>query len=134
MIAAGLAGVAAQQPAQGAKPTVTRTPAQQTASIEGKTSYDAYCASCHGKDGKGNGPAAVALKVPATDLTMLAKRNAGKYNKSAVLSSIKGFNTPAHGNAEMPVWGPIFSALDSAGITTLRLNNLADYIGTMQQK
>ena len=39
-----------------------RVPAPYTRASSGKDMYLAYCASCHGKDGKGNGPAASALK------------------------------------------------------------------------
>jgi len=35
----------------------------------GKAAYDKYCASCHGVDGKGKGPAAASLKDPLPDLT-----------------------------------------------------------------
>ena len=36
---------------------------------EGRVLYDKECASCHGKAGKGDGPAAAQLTKPATDLT-----------------------------------------------------------------
>ncbi|MBZ5572099.1 MAG: cytochrome c [Acidobacteriia bacterium] len=44
----------------------------------GQQMYSAYCAVCHGNDGKGGGPAAEALKVPPPDLTVLARKNGGK--------------------------------------------------------
>ena len=34
-----------------------------------------YCASCHGLDARGNGPAAFVLKTTPPDLTALAKRH-----------------------------------------------------------
>jgi mono/diheme cytochrome c family protein len=34
----------------------------------GKKTYTEYCASCHGEDEKGIGPAASALKAPPSDL------------------------------------------------------------------
>ena len=33
-------------------------------SVAGKDLFEFYCASCHGRDGKGNGPVAPALKTP----------------------------------------------------------------------
>jgi len=65
-----------------------------------------YCAACHGKDGKGDGPAASALKVAPADLTALAQKNSGKYPVMRVTSVLNGqANLAAHGNKEMPVWG-----------------------------
>src|SRR6516225_5684036 len=45
----------------------------------GKQTYTHYCASCHGADARGNGPAAVVLKTSPPDLTTLAKRHGGKF-------------------------------------------------------
>ena len=42
----------------------------------GKAEYHSSCASCHGIDGKGNGPVSADLKVPPSDLTVLARKNA----------------------------------------------------------
>jgi mono/diheme cytochrome c family protein len=43
----------------------------------GKWEFQSSCASCHGADGKGNGPVSEQLKVPPPDLTLLAKKNNG---------------------------------------------------------
>ena len=40
----------------------------------GKDLFLRRCASCHGEDGKGNGPAAAALKTPSADLTQISKK------------------------------------------------------------
>src|SRR5262249_68247 len=47
--------------------------------IDGRELYRSYCAVCHGKNGKGDGPTAKALKIPPTDLTRISKRNAGRF-------------------------------------------------------
>ncbi len=104
----------------------------------GKEMYMAYCASCHGANGTGNGPAAAALKSPPPNLTQLASKNGGKFPDAKVQQAIKGDpNMPsAHGSQEMPVWGPTFRLLGqrNEGQTQLRIHNLTNYIASLQQK
>src|ERR1035441_6083333 len=64
---------------QASTPTIKHVPAAYTTPSSGKGMYDAYCASCHGLDGKGDGPAAPALKMPTTNLTTLAVNNKGVF-------------------------------------------------------
>jgi len=99
--------------------------------------YFSYCASCHGKDAKGKGPAAASLKTPPPDLTTLAQRNDGKFPKARVIETISGENAmKAHGSREMPVWGPYFLALsgmkEKAG--KARVEDLANYLESIQSK
>ncbi len=98
--------------------------------------FKAYCASCHGIDAKGHGPAAPALKTPPPDLTMLSKDNQGKFPGFRVVTVIKDGDVTSHGSKEMPVWGEV---LGSIGSTTpreveLRISNLTHYIESLQQK
>lgn len=120
-----------------AQTQVKREAARPIDSVQGVDLYNAYCAVCHGKDGKGGGPAAVALKAPMPDLTTLAKRNNGTFSVSDVQVHIAGSDKmlASHGSADMPIWGPVFRALspDEAG-RTLRITNLIRYIESMQQK
>ncbi len=52
--------------------------AADAASIgRGKAVYTAECASCHGNRGKGDGPSAKDLEVPAGDLTQLGGQTDG---------------------------------------------------------
>jgi hypothetical protein len=45
-------------------------------------------------------------KRPPADLTVLAKRNNGKFPEDYVKKVLmRDVNLPAHGSAEMPVWG-----------------------------
>jgi hypothetical protein len=70
-------------------------PAPKQPSIaSGQETYLKYCASCHGKDAKGDGPAAFVLRTPAPDLTTLSKRHENKYPAgyvSVVLTFGKSF-------------------------------------------
>jgi mono/diheme cytochrome c family protein len=128
------AGSAAQQ---AAKPEIKNVPATYTNPSSGRQMYDAYCASCHGQGGRGNGPAAPALKVPPTDLTQLAAKNGGTFPGVHVAQVIKGEPMmAAHGSKEMPVWGPVFNKMGQhdPALEQLRIRNLTKYIAGMQQK
>lgn len=136
LVAISTFAVAQQAPAQTA-PTVKHVPITNTPSNSGKEMYYSYCAVCHGKDGKGNGPAASAMKVPPTDLTLLAQKSGGKYPASHVAAVIKGqASTPSHGSQDMPVWGPLFSSISQGheGQVQQRITNLVSYIESLQAK
>ena len=112
--------------------TVHSTPA-----TSGKQMFEAYCATCHGKRGKGDGPVASALKVPPADLTGLTKRNNGKFPWLQVTKTITSpAGTLAHGSGEMPIWGPVFMSMSHGHEAEVRLRvaNLTDYIKSFQQK
>ncbi|MBL8144567.1 MAG: c-type cytochrome [Acidobacteria bacterium] len=49
--------------------------ARHISSIDGPEVYDAYCAVCHGKAGRGDGPAAKHLTVAVPDLTRICERD-----------------------------------------------------------
>jgi len=122
---------------QASKPEVKKVAPTYTNPSSGKEMYLAYCASCHGADGKGNGPAAPALKTPPTDLTQIAAKNGGNFPDAHIMQVIRGDSvTAAHGNKEMPVWGPVF--LQMAGHDTaqvqLRIRNLTKYLASIQTK
>jgi len=56
----------------------------------GKSEYTNNCAVCHGVNGKGNGPMAVVLTTPPTDLTTISKRNGGVFPFARVYQVIDG--------------------------------------------
>jgi len=127
--------VAQQAPAQ--TPTVKHVPITNAPSNSGKDMYNSYCAVCHGTDGKGNGPAASAMKAPPTDLTVLAKNAGGKYPSAHVASVIRGQAAmPSHGSQDMPVWGPLFSSISQGHEAQVqqRVTNLVKYIEGLQAK
>ncbi len=103
-------------------------------SVEGPDLFRAYCASCHGKDGRGNGPAAPALKVKVPDLTVIARNNGGQFPSARVRRIIMGEDVvAAHGSREMPVWGPIFHQVESdVDRGYVRLENLTKYVESIQ--
>jgi len=118
------------------KVTIKKVRAPQTSPASGEEMYVSYCASCHGKDGKGNGPAKPALKVPPTDLTMLAKQNKGTFPSAHVSTLLKAGDVTAHGSTDMPVWGPVFRSLSTGHEAEVqqRAMNLTKYIESLQAK
>jgi mono/diheme cytochrome c family protein len=117
------------------QPKIRQTPITPTSPTSGAEMFRSYCASCHGPEGKGNGPAAVALKKAPTDLTMLSRKSGGKFPDTAVYVAISGqFSVTAHGSSDMPVWGEVFSRTSSDSESKLRLTNLTKYIESIQQK
>ena len=125
---------AQKPPADKPVPTVKSGPAVPLASVGGKENFEAYCAVCHGKDGKGHGPAAPAMKVPVPDLTRIAARNKGTFDPIRVEMIVKGSGktaTPAHGVETMPIWGDVFRMEDRA-TQTLRITNLVMYVQSLQ--
>jgi len=124
---------------QASKPVVKQTPIKQTSPASGKEMFTAYCAPCHGADGKGNGPAAASMKTAPTDLTQMAKKNGGKFPANSLASTLKfggGAGAGAHGSADMPVWGPLFQSLDRFHDTSVqqRVSNLVNYVESIQAK
>ena len=123
--------------AQESKSTVKREAAPMTSPASGKEMFMSYCASCHGKDAKGDGPAANALKQLPADLTTLAKRNGGKYPSDKVTSILRGqAKLMAHGDQEMPVWGPVFWRMSQGREeqVQMRIANLNRYLESLQEK
>ena len=116
---------------------IRHVPVKPISPASGPEMYKAYCAVCHGMTGKGNGPAAEALKVPPSDLTTLAKRNGGRYPSDHVRSAIQGdLRLAAHGSKEMPVWGELFWRMSQghSSEVQLRVSNLNQYIESLQVK
>ncbi len=115
---------------------VKKEPIQMTSAASGSEMFNSYCATCHGKDAKGDGPAASSLKVPPADLTQLAKKNNGKFPADHVANELRSGVAGPHGSAEMPVWGPLFSQVSSRdeAIVQMRISNLIRYIESLQVK
>lgn len=113
-----------------------KAPVKSDTPLSGAGMFKDYCAVCHGKDGKGDGPAAPALKQTPANLTTLAKRHGGKFPDLYVQQVLRnGAKAPAHGDAEMPVWGPLFRSMDAdPAIMYVRISSLVNYIKSLQVK
>lgn len=115
-----------------AQAKIEQAPIKNVNATDAKGMFDSYCAVCHGKDGKGAGPAAKSLtKVPA-DLTRVSARNGGKFPDVRVRRYIEGLDeVAAHGSRDMPMWGSLFNSLNR-DTAQLRIAALADHIKGMQ--
>jgi mono/diheme cytochrome c family protein len=115
---------------------VKKEPIQMTSAASGSEMFNSYCAACHGKDAKGDGPAASSLKVPPADLTQLARKNNGKFPADHVGNELRSGVAGAHGTNDMPVWGPLFSSVSSRddAVVQMRISNLIRYIESLQAK
>ena len=114
-----------------------RVPAKARLSHEGKDVYGDHCAVCHGMDGRGNGPAVAALKASPGDLTLISRRNGGRFPVIRLqrMLSGEGDEIVAHGSREMPMWGQIFrltSPHPDAG--KAKVYNLVKHLESMQAK
>jgi mono/diheme cytochrome c family protein len=119
-----------------AQRTIRENPPLVIDSLYGPDVFRFYCAPCHGRDGTGGGPVAVALKRRPPDLTGIATRNGGIFPKAPVEAFVTNGGvslSPAHRTAEMPAWGPNFGSLDpSETRVKVRIANLVEYVESIQ--
>ena len=123
--------------AQEGKKTIKRgAPAQVTSAASGEEMFNTYCAVCHGKGGKGDGPAASAFKIPPANLTLLSVNNNGKFPADHVAETIRvgPRDAKAHGSTDMPVWGSVFASIGDSSQVKLRIRNLTKYVESLQAK
>jgi mono/diheme cytochrome c family protein len=116
---------------------IQKVPIQPTSAASGKEMFTTYCAVCHGTSGKGDGPAAAALKKRPADLTQLARKNNGTFPEVHVINFITGEDVvAAHGSRDMPIWGDLFRSLspNAQEVSKLRVANLADYVKSLQAR
>ena len=119
----------------------------QTSIALGRADYRDNCASCHGMNGRGDGPMRSSLVKPPTDLTTIAQRNGGQFPQELIGELIDGRwsgDGGPHGSREMPVWGQEFKKRamtrpgDSARTAELsardRIISLLKYLEDIQVK
>ena len=126
---AAFAGVAAQSPKGNAAPRQDYN--------SGEYLYHAFCASCHGDYGAGNGPVADILRVRPSDLTTIAGRNGGAFPRDRVQATIDGrTSVKGHGPGDMPIWGNVLKATEGRDEATItkRIGALVAYIESIQVK
>ena len=104
--------------------------------LSGERLFRTYCAACHGRTAKGDGPLAKDLKVVPADLTRLNERNGGAFPFEMVISTIDhGRNVRAHGSEDMPAWGDAFQSTAQTPDEPKRMmRELAHYLWSLQPK
>lgn len=86
--------------------SVAAAPLSDAAMQGARRDYQKYCASCHGSEGRGDGPVAQAMKAMPADITLLSMNNDGTFPTERVREVIDGrADVAAHGPRAMPVWG-----------------------------
>lgn len=104
----------------------------------GPALYKGYCSSCHGASAKGNGPLAHALRFQPADLTLIAKRAQGKFERDKVHRMIDGRDpVKGHGGTDMPLWGDAFKRSGSGfseQAVSRRIDILVEYLEGLQEK
>jgi mono/diheme cytochrome c family protein len=113
---------------------------EEKVAAAGREEYLQYCASCHGTEGKGNGPIAADLRVAPADLTQISARRGGVFPQTMIAELIDGRRrVRAHGPGNMPVWGERFDRevpTSPAGDVAIRgrVAPLVEYLRSIQAK
>jgi len=109
----------------------------QVSKYDGGSDYQAFCSTCHGASGKGDGVVGATLRRRPTDLTQLAKKNAGVFPRDKVFKTIEAGAKAHGGSPDMPEWSSVFAKSvqsDGAGQVKDRIDSLVNYLETLQDK
>ncbi|HKZ74884.1 MAG TPA: DUF6448 family protein [Steroidobacteraceae bacterium] len=113
--------------------------AEHRVSASGAALYRESCASCHGLDGRGNGPVAPLIKATIPDLTRISARRDGKFPADEVYRIIDGQSRRASRDTRsMPVWGyELFGDHSDDRIAhrqaTEKVERLVEYLRSIQK-
>ena len=136
VLAVLLIGVWAGAEDQTPAPVVKHVPIKATSPVSGHDMYTAYCAVCHGKDGKGAGPAAAALKF-------LHRSHGSEQEQRREISLRPGDRGSQRHGGSAGAWLQRYAGLGTAvlelshgseGEVQLRMQNLTKYIKSLQEK
>jgi mono/diheme cytochrome c family protein len=102
----------------------------------GRELFATYCASCHGRNGRGDGPIAGELRHDVPDLTRFAARNRGVFPSARLEQIIDGRGVPAHGTRDMPVWGDAFARVPGgdATVARARIEAITRFLESIQER
>ena len=100
---------------------LTRLPARADSAQD---NYTAYCAKCHGPNGRGDGPSASSLATKPQDYTDCAAMQ--KISDDTMFKVIKGGGAAAGLPGDMPSW--------SDGLSDPEIHDLVIFIHTFCKK
>ncbi|NNL85090.1 MAG: c-type cytochrome [Myxococcales bacterium] len=105
----------------------------------GREPFLQHCSTCHGREGRGDGPMKDLLKDAPLDLTAIAERRGGTFSGTEIAEIIDGRrDLTAHGTRSMPVWGVEFGRNRGGTLgkeTAIRgdIHLLVEYLRSIQQ-
>jgi mono/diheme cytochrome c family protein len=104
--------------------------------VSGAYTFRTYCATCHGANGKGDGPLAQSLRFHPPDLTLITSRHGGEYPAEEIRRIVDGRKPlSGHGGPEMPVWGDAFRNAETGydeWTVKERIRSVVEYVRTLQ--
>lgn len=106
--------------------------------LGGENTYKTYCSACHGAEARGDGPIADSLRYRPQDLTTIARRANGTFDRAKVHRMIDGRDpVKGHGGPDMPLWGDAFrrsgDGYDEKAVSR-RIDAIVEYLETLQQR
>jgi mono/diheme cytochrome c family protein len=102
----------------------------------GRDTFQQHCAVCHGERGKGDGPAAGALRERPVDLATLTKQK-GTFPAAFIRGVLKSTDpVVAHGSSGMMIWGALFlaEANGNQAQADANINDVIKFIESIQAK
>lgn len=115
--------------------------AEEHAMDPGEIVFLQSCATCHGPEARGDGPMSEMLTVPVADLTQIAARNNGVFDRVTTIYIVDGrAGLAAHGGP-MPMFGGLLTG-DAVVIdgpegtpvtTTQPILDVVDYLEGLQE-
>ena len=108
-------------------PRVQYAELKRLTTVDGASLYRAYCASCHGAAGRGDGPAVSGLASFVPDLTRIAERDG-----DCDVAHVRAHITEAGMHAAMPDWDSALASIYSEHRRQLIEQNLANQVRAMQ--
>jgi len=133
-------GAAAQgvPPPPAPAPVVTDAGTEMRQRVTGRSTFNTYCATCHGTAAQGDGPLAAHMRRKPANLTEIAKRNGGLFPSDMVFRTIDGRQpVRGHGGPDMPEWGDTFmKSRDGGNADSVRetIESLVRFLESIQAR